>query len=159
MKTGKFEKSRGRQVIFLAGIFSLLLVICVSVSLFTTKWLVKEQTRWAHDQPQGHHWLHEELGLTEEEAAAVDVFEPNYRRERSELLKEFHKRMGELKDILADQDSYSADVDVAIHRIHEVHGQLQELSITHYYDMLSVLPPEKQDRLRQLAVQALSQPE
>jgi len=36
---------------------------------------------------------------------------------------------------------------------------LQELSIQHYYDMLNVLPPEKQAKLRELAIKALSQPE
>lgn len=159
MKTKYYEQSRGRQVIFLTGVIAVLLVICVGVSLLTTKWLMNETGRWAHDQPLGHQWLHEELGLTDAESAAIDAFEPDYRRERSELLETFHVRIGELREILSSQDTYSAEVDGAIHRLHKVHGQLQELSIAHYYDMLSVLPSDKKDRLRELAVKALSQPE
>lgn len=159
MKPGKFEYSRGRQFVFLTTVFGILLVICIGASVLTTKLLMDDTARWDHDQPHGHQWLHEALELTDAEVAAVDAFEPGYRRERGELLDKFHARIGELRDILANQDTYSEDVDVAIHRIHEVHGQLQELSIAHYYDILSVLPPDKRDRLRQLAVKALSQPE
>lgn len=159
MMTGKLEYSRTRQVVFVTAVFGILLIICIGASVLTTKLLMDDTGRWAHDQPLGHQWLHEELGLTDAEAAAVDAFEPDYRRERGELLETFHARIGELREILASQDTYSAEVDGAIHRLHEVHGQLQQLSIAHYYDMLSVLPPDKQDRLRELAVKALSQPE
>jgi Spy/CpxP family protein refolding chaperone len=159
MKMGRFEYSRGRQILFLTGLFGLLLVICVGVSLLTTRWIVHGKDNWEHDQPHGHQWLHEELRLTEAEETAIDAFEGGYRRERGELLETFNERIADLREILVTQDAYSDDVDLAIHRIHEVHGQLQELSIAHYYDMLSVLPPEKQEKLRQLAVKALSQPE
>jgi Spy/CpxP family protein refolding chaperone len=107
----------------------------------------------------GHHWLHEALELTEQEEAAIDAFEGDYRSERERLVKEFNSRVGDLRQILVSNDQYVPEVDAAIHRLHEVHGELQELSIQHYYDMLNVLPPEKKDKLRQLAVKALSQPE
>jgi len=109
--------------------------------------------------PHGHQWLHEALELTEKEEAAIDAFEGDYRSERERLVKEFDSRVGDLRQIIVSTDQYVPEVDAAIHQIHEVHGELQELSIQHYYDMLSVLPPDKQDKLRHLAVKALSQPE
>ncbi|MDA3874371.1 MAG: TolC family protein [Kiritimatiellae bacterium] len=51
------------------------------------------------------------------------------------------------------------EVEHAIHQLHEVHGELQNLSIVHFYKMISALPPEKQEKLRAMAVEALSQPE
>jgi Spy/CpxP family protein refolding chaperone len=111
-----------------------------------------------HDQADGHLWLHEELGLTAEEAAAIDQFESPYREERSRLNAEFEKRIDRLASLLRESDGVTPEVTHAVHELHSVHGQLQELSIRHYFEMLSVLPPEKQAKLRQLAVEALSTP-
>lgn len=155
----KSRSTRTKRILSLVAISFVLITICVGVSLFTSQWFAQSKDDWSHDTPHGHDWLHEELDLNEQEEIAIDAFEGDYRRQRKALLNEFESRVGDLRQILVDTDQYVPEVDVAIHRLHEVHGELQELSIQHYYDMLSVLPPEKQDKLRQLAVKALSQPE
>lgn len=136
----------------------LLIVTCSAVSFFTASFVIGEK-RWEHDELHGHQWLHKELGLTHEEAQQIDLFEGDYRSEREALLVEFDKRMSELAELLRESESYSAEVTKAVHSLHEVHGALQNLSIVHYYEMLNVLPPDKQDKLKELAVEALSQPE
>lgn len=114
---------------------------------------------WAtHDQLDGHHWLHEKLGLTPDEAAAIDAFETPYREEKAKLSAEFQDRIENLATLLRESDAVTPEVTHAVHELHRVHGQLQELSIRHYFEMLSVLPPEKQAQLRTLAVEALSTP-
>jgi len=153
------QGNQKKRILTLVAAVSFLLVICVVVSLITSQWAMHRNASWKHGDPHGHQWLHEELELTAQEMAAIDTFEGEYRRDRDALLLDFNTRVAELRQILVDQDSYLPEVDVAIHRIHEKHGKLQQLSIQHYYDMLSVLPPEKQEKLRQLAVKALSQPE
>ena len=155
----KNTTQRKKQIITLVGILGLLVVICVGVSILTAQWVMQRGASWQHDEPHGHQWLHDELGLSDEESAAIDAFEEAYRTQRSALLEEFNRRIANLGTLIASQDNFSQEVELAIHRIHEVHGQLQELSIRHYYDMINVLPPEKQDMLRELAVNALSQPE
>ncbi len=155
----KDRSKRTRQILTLVALALLMITICIGASFVTTQWFSKSQDDWSHDTPHGHDWLHEELDLNEQEEIAIDAFEGDYRRQRKALLNEFESRVGDLRQILVDTDQYVPEVDVAIHRLHEVHGELQELSIQHYYDMLSVLPTEKQDKLRQLAVKALSQPE
>ncbi|MDP0501452.1 MAG: periplasmic heavy metal sensor [Verrucomicrobiota bacterium JB022] len=138
----------------------LLVAVCAGVSLLTVSWFGPKHTPWQHDEPHhGHAWLHQELGLSADEAARIDAFEADYRQERTELEAEFNRRIATLAQLLHDNDSYTPEVTAQVHRIHEVHGRLQELAIQHYYEMLSVLPPEKQARLRELAVEALSQPE
>lgn len=148
-----------RRALTLAAIATVLVLVCVGASLFVAKYLAHEGGGWRNDMSRGHHWLHQALNLTEEEKEAIDSFEGQYHRDRDALTEEFNARIAELREILIESDEYVPEVDRAIHRIHEVHGQLQELSIEHYYDMLRVLPPEKQNKLRELAVQALSQPE
>ena len=148
-----------RRILSLAAIAFVLILICVGSSLFFAKYLTHGSSGWRNDMSSGHEWLHQALELTEEEKAAIDSFEGEYHHDRDALIQEFDSRIAELRQILVESDEYVPEVDVAIHRIHEVHGQLQELSIQHYYDMLNVLPPEKQAKLRELAVKALSQPE
>lgn len=153
------EKFLQRAGIFRLIVLSLILVLVgFLVSFLTSKWVMSEKS-WKHDEPHGHMWLHNELGLSEEEAAKIDVFEAEYRSERDILLEEFQRRIDALSEILRTTDSYSPQVNQAVHHLHEVHGQIQSLSIEHYYDMLSVLPPDKQERLRALAIEALSEPE
>ena len=144
-----------RTIIFLG----LLLLVCTGLSLLTTRLMVKEDFR-QHDQPHhGHNWLHEELQLTPEERAMIDAFEPDYRQEREALLSQYQLKVSKLASLLEKTESHTPVITESIHALHEVHGQIQALSIKHFYDMLSVLPPEKKDKLRSLAVEALSLPE
>lgn len=147
-----------KGILRLAGILAVLLAVCLLVSLLTAKWMMREK-QWLHDQPHGHDWLQQELNLNEEELAAINAYEDQYRAERQDLLDEFNNRIQVLAQLLRTSDTYTEEVTGAIHHLHEVHGDIQILSIEHYYDMLSVLPPAKQDALRDIAVNALSQPE
>jgi len=153
------NKVRAKRIGTLAIWVILLVVVCVGVSYFVTGVMVKSETSWEHDQAHGHDWLHQQLELTAEEISAVDAFEPDYRRDRAKLLKKFNSQMAELRGLLVEKERYTAEVDAAIHELHEVHGSLQELSIRHYYDMISVLPPKKKEKLRKLALEALIEPE
>lgn len=155
----KSRSIRMKRIVSLVTVVLVLIAICAGVSYVTSLWLSPSQDAWNHDMAHGHRWLHQALNLTEQEEIAIDAFEADYRTERDLLVKKFDAQVGNLRQILVSTDQYVPEVDVAIHQLHEVHGALQELSIQHYYDMLSVLPPEKQEKLRQLAVQALSQPE
>lgn len=149
-----------KRFLVLAMTASILLATCVGLSILAAQWVMQTETVVdPHAPMHGHQWLHEQLGLTEAESAAIDAFEGDYHQKKDALTAQFEARIAELRALLARQDAYSSEVDAAIHRLHEVHGALQELSIRHYYDMMGVLPPEKQAKLRELAVKALSQPE
>ncbi len=154
MNINQSAKNRQRLAIFVL----LLIVICVGVSVAISNWVMREQ-QWKHDAPHGHDWLYQELGLTDAEAARVDEFEATYRAQRADLLEQFNLKIAKLADLLRTNDSLSPEVTHAVHELHEVHGEIQNLSIQHYYDMLSVLPPDKQAKLRDIAVEALSTPQ
>lgn len=155
----KENKVRAKRIGTLAIWAALLVVVCVGVSYFVTGLMMRNEQSWEHDEEHGHHWLHQELALTPSEVAAVDAFEPDYRRDRAKLLEDFNTQIAKLRGFLVEKDDFSPEVNAAIHELHVVHGSLQELSIRHYYDMMSVLPPEKKEKLRKLAVEALSEPE
>ncbi|MBC2596462.1 periplasmic heavy metal sensor [Ruficoccus amylovorans] len=139
-------------------LFALLVVVCASISLITARLVIRNEV--PTNQPvRGTHWLSQELGLSPEETARIEAFDAGYRARRETLLETFHQRIAELSELLRTHNQYSPEVTDAVHRLHAVHGQLQALSIEHYYEMLNVLPPDKQDKLRDIAVEALSQPE
>lgn len=137
---------------------AILISVCTVLTFAITNWLMGVK-KWKHDEPSGHQWLQQELSLNEEETAGINAFETKYREERAQLQKEFQARIDTLARLIRQGDSYSNEVNHAIHQLHDVHGRLQKLSIEHYYEMLAVLPPDKQEKLRDLAVEALSQPE
>lgn len=85
--------------------------------------------------------------------------EPAYREERAKLQGDFQERILTLRDLIVGSDELTPEVRHAIHELHIVHGRLQELSINHYYEMMNALPADKQKRLKEIAVQALSTPE
>ncbi|MGC6455120.1 MAG: Spy/CpxP family protein refolding chaperone [Coraliomargaritaceae bacterium] len=128
-------------------------------SVITARIVVKEPDWRQHDTEHGHEWLHRQLELSDDEAAAVDALEPDYRSQRTALEQQFQQRIQTLRGLILNSRELSPEVRHAIHELHLVHGQLQELSIQHYYEMLETLPPEKQGRLQEIAVKALSVPE
>jgi len=147
-------KSGHKVLVFVAVV----IVACCAVAYFVADW-VSQSRSWKHDQEHGHEWLRQEIGLNDSEFAAINAFEAGYREQRAELLGKYREQMRGLRDLLVERNDFSPEVRHAIHELHLVHGELQELSIRHYYDMLSVLPPEKKDRLRNVAADALSEPE
>lgn len=151
--------SRKNKVLALIGLISGLVLLCVTVSIITL-YLLQDGSDWKHhDEANGHTWLHQELSLTPAEAAAIDAFEPKYRSERAALQNRFESKIEELRREIVTSGEYSQTVKETIHELHIIHGQLQELSIRHYYQMMHVLPAGKQARLRDIAAEALSVPQ
>lgn len=148
----------GKRPLILFLFFTLLVLLTVLVTVISVRVMTPEDWQ-SHDQPHGHDWLHHTLGLTETEREAIDAFEDPYRTERARLQEEFDQKVQAIADLLENSEEFGPDVVHAIHELHIVHGQLQELSIRHYFDMLRVLSPDKQDQLRKLAVEALSTPQ
>lgn len=142
----------------LAAFLLLVLLLCSTISYLVARWTAPDKS-WQNNQAHGHEWLRDEIGLNEEEFAAIDRFEEDYQRQRAALLFDFKKEMEALQKLLRDKDEFSPELEEAIHELHLVHGQLQELSIRHYFDILAALPPDKREQLRDIAAKALSQPE
>jgi hypothetical protein len=137
-----------------------LIFICVSVSYGVARWVVcRAGNPCAMPDCKPAVGLYESLGLTDVERQKIQAFDVDYQMKRAALKKDFNAQIAQLAAILKQTDTYSESVTHAVHALHGVHGELQQLSIEHYYQMLGVLPPVKQEKLRALAVEALSQPE
>jgi hypothetical protein len=141
-----------------AGFPLLILGLCLVTSLATTWWLAQAAAR--HDAGvEPHVWLGEELGLTADEIEGLAQFEAGYRAQKAQVQHEFELRMQSLADAIIRNHELTDDVLHAVHALHETHGELQVLSIEHYYIILAAIPESKRQRLRELAVHALSKPQ
>lgn len=154
-----FDRNKGSRVLIFTGLIGGVIIICVLVSFVTTRLIVDSSDWREQDAEHGYPWLHRKLDLSDAEAAAMDALEPEYRKERAELEKNFQRRILTLRDLIVNSQELTPEVRHAIHELHIVHGQLQELSIKHYYKMMNALPEDKQTRLKEIAAQALSIPE
>lgn len=153
------ECNNKKKKVILASMAGGLILLCVIVSAVTSNLLTSSADWSKHDELDGHQWLQDELNLSPEELAAINAFEPEYRQNRAALQKQFQSKIEELRQEIVSSDEFSGEAEVIIHELHVIHGQLQELSIRHYYQMMQVLPPEKQERLRNIAAKALSVPQ
>ncbi len=116
------------------------MVVACSAAAFVVTWAAAAAP--AHG-PASHQWLHDELGLTDEERSALDAMEAAYQRDRTALQKEFDAARQHLADVIVRNGHYGPEVTEAVH----------------YYDMLAKLAPNKQERLRGLAVKAPTTPQ
>jgi hypothetical protein len=138
--------------------YALFLVIgCAVVSYGVGRWFACHSVgAISHGNPTS---LVNALDLNSDEQSRLAEYDKAYKAERAVLLAEFNQRIAHISELLCEQDSYSDEVSKAVNELHHVHGQLQKLSIEHYYDILQVLPPDKREKLRDIAVTSLSQPE
>jgi len=126
--------------------------------MLTARWVIRAIPS-PDTQANGHAWFHEKLDLTPEQSRQIEGFETEYQAERAKIIQNLNGEIQKLAEIIRTNESYTSEVTHGIHELHQVHGELQRLSIEHYYRMLQVLPPDQQERLRNMAVEALSEPE
>jgi len=130
-----------------------MLGICVIVSVVTASWVLRDETS---QEVLDHHWIHEELGLDEEDVPELEEMEVVYSADKNKLLGELAVLQARLSQQLLEKSEADEEISETVKKIHHVHGKIQELGIKHYFDMISILPEPKQRRLRELAVDALS---
>ncbi len=132
-------------------VVGVLLVVAISSAL--SFWISSRMQRIP--APEGHDWIHTQLGLTADQEKALEPIEKRY-HERSRELQE-QMRIGNLelaKAIVSDR-SDSPRVRDAIAKIHTAMGDLQNAAIDHVFEMRSVLTPEQYDKLLHFTADAL----
>ncbi len=146
-----------KVVIRVFAFIVVLVVLCISVCYTTFSIIAHNKNNPKSDEP--HQWLHDQLELTQSEEEKIHAFEKKYQSRKYELEKEFKDKIAQLSKLLQSNDKYTPEVTAKVSEIHAIHGNLQQLAIKHYYDMFEVLTPEKREKLKQFAVQALSKPQ
>jgi Spy/CpxP family protein refolding chaperone len=135
------------------GFFVAVVVIAAAASYCTLQ--------WAHHRPaatvESHEWLHKELGITPEQAKALEPIEAKFAERERALRERMRAANRELAAAIGKSKNASPEVSAAVEKVHHEMGELQKASIEHLYEMRAVLTPEQSDRLLQFAQKALQE--
>lgn len=102
--------------------------------------------RYIYDQrhePSLHEFVHEELKLTPDQRARLEVLEQDFAVRRRAREAELRAANAELARAIQARHEYSPEVKAAVERFHDAMGALQEETIHHVLAMRTVLTPEQ----------------
>lgn len=96
-----------------------------------------------------HAWMHKHLKISEEQHALLDPFEEDFEKERKMLLEEIGIAGKELAAAIRESDNGSPPVEQALLRLNRAQGELQKITLDHFFVMKEHLDPEQAERLLQ----------
>jgi Spy/CpxP family protein refolding chaperone len=113
-------------------------------------WVMRER-----QPPSLHSVVHEQLDLSPEQDRRLDVIEARFAARRPGLEAEVRAANRELAAAIAASDGDSPQVQAAVDHFHAAMGALQKATITHVFEMRSVLTPAQAGVFDEAVVDAL----
>jgi len=142
---------RTKILFFLGGL--LLLAAVAAISSLVTAWRMGALER---SVPRDYHaWIHEELGMTDEQEHRLLPSEQRYEETNRHLREVIRLANQELAVAIAEDRANTPRVQAAVQRIHRAMGELQQATLDHIFEMKEVLEPEQYDHLMNLTREAL----
>ncbi|CAN5750514.1 hypothetical protein BH09VER1_BH09VER1_12060 [soil metagenome] len=136
--------------------FVLLLVVVALVAMgacLLTRYFVPIMR---HDDPESaHDWVHRQLGITPEQTKLLDPIEHRYDERRRALDRTIRQANAELATAILEDQAASPKVNATIEKIHAAQGELQMVTISHVFEMKTVLTPGQYEKLLKLTAEAL----
>ena len=117
---------------------------------FVTDWaLHRHGESHAHDhaEPDFHAWMHEHLDITPEQHAKLAPFEAEFERQRVRLRGEIRAAGLELAAAIGEADVNAARLKSALERLNQAQGDLQRMTLEHFFAMKRYLRPAQAQRL------------
>ncbi len=104
-----------------------------------------------------HEWVHKQLNLTQDEQKALEPIETKFAERKRDLMNEIRSANKELAEAIKQDQADSPRVSVAVEKIHQTQGKLQEATLEHVFEMKEVLAPEQYQKLLNLTADELNQ--
>jgi len=137
------------------SILVLLLVVSVVAAIASCLSIMLYNKMKGVPHPNGHVWIHTQLGLTLEQKKALEAIEKIYQAKRQALEQQMVLANRELAEAILADGKDSERVHAAIGRIHERMGELQKVTISHVFEMREVLSPGQYRKLLDHTANAL----
>ena len=118
-------------------------------------WAGAEWMMRRHETPSLHDIVHRQLDLTAEQDARLDEIEARFAPRRAALEAEVRAANRELAAAIAASDGDTPQVQAAVDHFHAAMGDLQKATITHVFEMRSVLTPAQAEVFDAAVVEAL----
>jgi Spy/CpxP family protein refolding chaperone len=109
-----------------------------------------------HAPPSLHEIVHSDLDLTPEQLARIEGIEARFAQRRVGLEQRVQAANRELARAIAESDGDSRVVQPAVNHFHDAMGDLQQATITHIFEMRTVMTPAQAERFDRSVVQALT---
>ena len=103
-------------------------------------WVMRER-----QQPSLHSVVHDRLDRSAEQEKRIDAIEARFATRRPALEAEVRAANRELAAAIAASDGDTPQVQAAVDHFHTAMGDLQKATITHVFEMRSVLTPAQAD--------------
>lgn len=109
--------------------------------------------RWfgSHNEPETdfHQWMHRNLKLSPDQHDALEPAEQRFAARQEVLLREIAEAERALAAAIRSDDADSPGIAKALAQLHDAQGELQQLTLAHFFEMKEQLDPEQAERLRQ----------
>lgn len=116
----------------------------------SASWVMQER-----QPPNLHNVVHEKLDLSAEQDRRLDVIEARFAARRPVLEAEVRAANRELAAAIAASDGDTPQVQAAVDHFHTAMGDLQKATITHVFEMRSVLTPTQAEVFDAAVVEGL----
>jgi Spy/CpxP family protein refolding chaperone len=113
-------------------------------------WVMRER-----QPPSLHSVVHEQLNLSAEQDRRLDAIEARFAARRPALEAEVRVANRELAAAIAASDGDTPQVQAAVDHFHAAMGDLQKATITHVFEMRSVLTPAQAEVFDEAVVDSL----
>lgn len=116
----------------------------------SASWVMRERR-----PPSLHSVVHEQLDLSAEQDRRLDAIEARFATRRPALEAEVRAANRELAAAIAASEGDSPQVQAAVDHFHAAMGDLQKATITHVFEMRSVLTPAQAEVFDEAVVDSL----
>ncbi|MDI1327740.1 MAG: periplasmic heavy metal sensor [Brevundimonas sp.] len=116
----------------------------------SASWIMRER-----QPPSLHSVVHDRLDLSAEQDRRLDAIEARFATRRPALEAEVRAANRELAAAIAASDGDTSQVQAAVDHFHAAMGDLQKATITHVFEMRSVLTPAQAAVFDEAVVDAL----
>ncbi|WP_230293126.1 periplasmic heavy metal sensor [Croceicoccus sp. Ery5] len=141
------------------GGLQLLLAIALALAAGVLGAIAAGELRDTGQSQTLHHFVHEELDLTDRQKAQLNQLENNFAAERKDMEISLRAANSQLAAAMEDEHEYGPKVVSAIDEVHDRMGDLQKATVRHVFDMRALLDPQQQLRFdRQVASSLTSEP-
>jgi Spy/CpxP family protein refolding chaperone len=124
----------------------------VAATWVSATWIMRER-----EPPSLHSIIHHELDLDADQKQRLDAIEDRFAGRRQALQAEVRAANQELAAAIAASDGDTPQVQAAVDHFHSAMGELQKATISHVFEMRSVMTPAQAEVFDRRIVEALRQ--
>ena len=122
------------------AVFLIFLLISISTGFLISSYLK------SHDMETleaSHHDFHEMLHLTPEQLEKLVHVEKEFDKKKAYYNNQIRSANMELGDIMQRDKSFTPEVKLAVEKVHVAMGELQNITLIHFFDMRALLDEEQ----------------